>query len=412
MKRNYLWAAFDKLSQLFIGLFITRLLAGYFGTDLFGAYQFSLSTFAVATSLTWLCPAELFYGRVDEHGRLNDTVITTSIVYRAALCLGIFVLGYAYVAAAVPDTAKITFTSILLLSLLYSEPLGIFRMLLETTGQYHLTSKVRFLGVATKVLVVCLTVKLELPPVVGAGAALVESFIISFLCLFLYQKNVAKYKFAVSDVGGSFLKEASLEGLKYWPGLVAMTFALKADRILLAPTMSPQQFGAYAAGMSLFEQFTTIGTSIVAVAGPVYIYRATENKIRSNFLISLLAMVAISVVGSAVLYALTPFIIYVVYGAKFAHAVQVFRTAILFAPLIFVELAASTLIVKNKMPWVFSFKWIAATAFCLIALQFGHGPMTGVYAHVLSWSVAVIVSAFYAVTYFKCIRLKEVEIGT
>jgi O-antigen/teichoic acid export membrane protein len=268
------------------------------------------------------------------------------------------------------------------------------------------------LGVAAKVLVVCLTVKLQLPPIVGAAAALVESLIVSFVCLFLYRKNVAKYKFTISDVQGSFLKEASLEGLKYWPGLVAMTFALKADRILLASAMKPEQFGAYAAGMSLFEQFTTIGTSIVAVAGPIYIYRATETKIRSNFIMALIAMVAISVAGGVVLYALTPLVIQIVYGAKFAQAIEVFRTALLFAPLVFLELAASTLIVKNKMPWIFSFKWIAATVFCLIALQLGRGPMVGVYAHVLSWFVAAIVSVCYAVTYLKCIRLKEVESGT
>jgi len=402
MKHNYIWGAIDKLSQLAISLLLTKWIAAYFGTELFGAYQFALSTFAVATSLTWLCPAEIFYSRLDKAGRLADSVITTSIVYRFMLSIGIFTCGIVYILTSVEGIERATFTAVLLLSLTYAEPLGIFRLLIETNGRFHATAKIRFFGLLLKACVIFASIHMAAPPAVVVSAALVESIAVSVICLVFYKRMVAPYTFVFAQWDASVLRDMVVEGVKYWPGLVAMTFGLKADRILLANALDASVYGAYAAAMSLFEQFTSVGTSIVAIAAPIYIYRESGERLRRNFLLACVAVVLLGVIGAIMLYLIAPYVVTLVYGPTFSNAVAVLRSALLFAPIIFLELIASTLMIKQRSPGLFSLKWLVAMAVSLTILHSGTSELYGVYGHVSSWLVASLFSVGFMVRYLMC----------
>lgn len=405
MKRNYIWAFIDKATQLGISILITKWIAGYFGVELFGAYQFALSTFAIATSLTWLCPAELFYGRIDQNGRLKDVVITTSIIYRFFLSVVIFIFGVSYVVIAVEGSERTAFTVLLLLSLIYAEPLGIFRLLIETCGRYDIASKVRFFGIFLKAALVYITIKIEASPNTIVFVILSESVAVALICCFYYRSIIASYSFKASDWDNELFRVMFREGLRYWPGLVAMTFALKADRIFLAGTLDENTFGSYAAGISLFEQFTSIGTSIVSIAAPIYVYRVGDEYLSKNFKALVPGMVLLSILGACILSAIAPVAVNFIYGPQFDNTVEILRAILLFSPIVFLELIASTLMIKQRSPGFFSIKWIVALIGSLVILKSGDGELHGVYGHGSAWVIASIFSMMFMVRYFSKISI-------
>lgn len=395
---NVAWAVLERAAQVLLSMVLAGLIARYFGVEAFGAYQYSMAVLFIATAVTWLCPAEAFYARINTNGELPTSIISTSILYRLIISLVVYLSILIYVLVFIEEGYKPAFVLILSTALIYSEPLGIFRFLLECQGYYHVTARLRMAGLTLKLVLVALSIWLSQSYLLIVSLLLLESVIIGLGCVVLYSKVDVGYKFNLRDFDVKLAVSFFKEGAPFWVGLVAMNLFTKVDRLFMEYNLSKQDFGHYSAALSTFEQYTSIATMMMAVLGPALIYRAGEGAVIKNLLLVAAIFFAVGVMGVGALYFASEYLIPILYGKDFSPAIPLFKYVIFFGPLVFVDVALSAFMIKNRSAYFFSLKWIVVFFVAALAnyLLFERlGLRAGAAAYGIGWGVALGFSLVY-----------------
>lgn len=401
---NIIWALSERVVQILLSMVITGLIARHFGVELFGAYQLAMSILFIITAMTWLCPAEIFYSRLKENGSLDASVINTSIVYRLAISISIYVGLLIYVFSSVSDANQAYFIIILSIGILYSEPMGVFRFQLECRGFYYITSRIRLYSLVIKCTIVALLVFIGSSPLWILLALILESALVSFGCYFFYKKLDKNFVFDLKTIDKSLMYEIFNDGIKFWFGLICMNAFLKFDRIYMESKLPSSDFGHYAAAFSAFEQFTALATMLLAVLGPILVYRAANDKILKNSILMLLIFTALGIMGAAVLYIISPILISILYGSEYIASVPIFDKLVIFSPLVFMDVALSSIIIKNKASVFFSAKWGCVLSAALIINIVGYpliGWQAGLLGYTVGWAIAFMFSLTYIIIFQK-----------
>lgn len=405
---NVAWGLVERVVQIGSAMVFTALIARYFGIETFGAYQFATSVLLVSTSLTWLCPAEMFYGRLDADGGLDNATIVTSVYYRFAISLIVFIGAAIYVACRIDSSLQRAFILLLSVSILYSEPLGIYRFLIETRGAYRLTARLRMFGVIAKVAVVYGLVANRANILVMLLPVIAESAFISLGCLWIYRAQGFTISFPIRYFDARLAYQFLREGFRYWIGLAGMCFFLRVDRFFLEGRLSAQDFGAYSAAMSLLEQFTSVATMLVAVLAPMIVYRSARKEAPARVLALAVFMVVAAVCGAVFLSYFSSPLINLLFGKDFSRSEEIFKFAILFAPLIYLDAALTTLLLREKATTIFAIKGLVA---CGVAIFVNYsffsllGWKSGIWGYGLGWSVSLVFTATYFFAFYRKVSL-------
>ncbi|WP_429080400.1 oligosaccharide flippase family protein [Aeromonas bivalvium] len=402
--KNIIWALGERAVQILLSMVVTGLIARHFGVELFGAYQLAMSILFVITAMTWLCPAEIFYSRLKENGSLDISVINTSIAYRLAISITIYIGLLTYVLFSISGANQAYFIMILSLGIIYSEPMGIFRFQLECRGYYYITSRIRLCSLVIKCAMVALLVFMDASPIPILLALILESILVSFGCYAFYKKIDKGYSFKLNTIDKSLMYEIFNDGVKFWFGLICMNAFLKFDRIYMESKLSSSDFGHYAAAFSAFEQFTALATMLLAVLGPILVYRAASDKILKNSMLMLFLFTALGIMGAAVLYMISPLLISILYGDEYIESVPIFVQLVIFSPLVFMDVALSSIIIKNKAAVFFSAKWSCVLLASFLINVIGYtqlGWQAGLLGYIVGWVVAFIFSLTYIIIFQK-----------
>jgi PST family polysaccharide transporter len=400
---NVVWAVSEKIIQVVLSMLITGLIARYFGVELFGSYQFAMSVVFVATSLTWLCPAEIFYSKVDSEGKLSSVTISTSIIYRLLISILVYGGVILYVLFFKSEGGQGIFILMLSVIILYSEPLGIFRFLLECQSYYYVMTIIRMIALIVKLIIVSSFIFCDVSPVLILLPIIIEGLIVSVAAYSIYRLVDKSYVFnaRVFDrlLAVSFFKQ----GLKFWVGLVCMNIFLKFDRLFMGSKLDKEQFGYYSAALSAFEQFSTISIMLVAVLAPVLIYRAGNQNLRRNTMLMTLMFLFMGLLGSGILYIISDFLIILLYGQEFSSSIAIFELSLIIIPFVFLDASLSTYLIKRNVSIYFSFKWVVVLLLSVV-LNFFLFPLIGWQSGVMSllfcWIIAFIFSfSFYVFDY-------------
>ncbi|MGI2125806.1 oligosaccharide flippase family protein [Shewanella oncorhynchi] len=395
---NLLWALSEKVLTILLTLITTAAVARYFGVELFGSYQYAMSVLFVATSLTWLCPSEALFSKVKPDGTIENSIIVTSIIYRFTVSILVWLGVFLYVMLYIESSSQLAFILILTITLIYSEPLGVFRFLLECQGYYHLTARVRLFSLITKVSLTLIFVYFTLHPAIVIAPIIIETMLVSGLCYYLIKKYDKTLKVSFRHFEKKIAKMFFFEGVKLWFGLVCMNFFLKLDRLLLQDNASEKIFGLYAAAFSVLEQLTSLSTMIFAVLGPVLIYRASVLELQKNTLKLSGLMFCAGTIGAAIMYFLSDYFIVLVYGEGYLESVAMFKMLVFVVPLVFFDSALNAFVIKNKSALFFFFKWLSVllTAYMVMNTYLdSYGWMAGVYGYYAGFIMAVFISLCY-----------------
>ena len=397
---NIGWALSERAIQVILSIVVTGIIARYFGVGLFGAYQLAMSVLFITTAMTWLCPAEIFYSRLNKDGSLPVAIINTSIIYRVMISGLVYIGLLIYVLFSIESHEQLAFILILSTAILYSEPFGIFRFQLECRGCYYITSRVRLLALSIKVILVLLFVYSEMEPFLIVCALVSESLLTTIGCLFFYKKLDPSYEFRLCNFDVKLMRSFFNDGVKFWFGLVCMNSFLRFDRIFMEMNLTVEQFGHYAAAFSALEQFTALATMLLAVMGPIYIYRSSQYELMKNSMLMLSIFASLGAVGALVLYFLAYYLITILYGSAFIDTVPMFKKIVVVAPLVFMDVSLASMIIKNKSSLFFSIKWFVVLLIAAVVNIYGYrvwGWQAGVYGYIVGWGVALIFSGTYVI---------------
>lgn len=392
--KNILWGGGEKVIQLALSLIFIGLISRYFGIDLYGIYQYALSFLLIATSLTWVCSSDILYLSIDKNGNLEQSKINSSLILRLLIGLCVFTVSIFYAFINIQDETKLYFVLVLLVTVIYSEPLGIFRFLLETTGHYHLTSKIRILSAGIKLILVYFIIFFRLSFYYILLAILIESVLTLSLAIYFYKKNY-NYSINLKYLNPNFLLDLIRSGLYYWPGLVAMSVFYRLDRLILQEKFTSFEFGAYAAAISLLDQVTGVGLTIVAILAPILVYKNNEHIHSKKIFSLIISFAAIGFTFACFLYYLSPKIIYIIYGNKFDKSIEIFKYAIFMVILIYPDLILSSILLKKKCYKFFVIKWTFVLFADYYLLENSKNWSDGVNSTYIGWAIALFISIIY-----------------
>lgn len=409
--KNILWALSEKLITIALTLLTTGLIARYFGVELFGAYQYAMSILFIVTAFTWLCPAEILFSQVNEKGQIDNKVVVTSIIYRFFISLMTYVGVILYVFGFVEDHNQLAFILILTITILYAEPLGIFRFLLECQGFYHLTAKIRLLSLIIKVCIITFIIYVENEPLIIMCAIVLEGALVALFCyLTIRSKDLAlNLNFGYFDT--KIVKLFFVHGIKLWFGLVCMNAFLKIDRILLEEYLSPAIFGSYTAAFSVLEQLTSLSVMILAVLGPTMIYRASGNLLHSNTLKLATIMGFLGLGGAVVMFYLSEYFIPMVYGNSFSDSILMFKYMVFIVPVVFFDLALNAYIIKSNASIYFSLKW-ASSLLMSLTMILTFAETQGWVAGVIGYYAGFLVACVFSLFYFIFLSARTIEVSS
>ncbi|MBV7314834.1 oligosaccharide flippase family protein [Shewanella sp. NIFS-20-20] len=395
---NLIWALSEKVITILLTLVTTAAIARYFGVEVFGAYQFAMSVLFVATSLTWLCPAEALFSKVRPNGTIDNSVIVTSIIYRFIVSLIVWFGVFIYAWFSVESDVLLAFILILTITLVYSEPLGIFRFILECQGYYHLTARIRLFSLTFKVVLVLLFIYCDFSPQVVIGPVIFESMLLSLCCIYFALRFDKSINITLSEFDKKIALDFIFDGLKLWFGLVCMNIFLKLDRLLLQNSSSADIFGYYAASFSFMEQILSLSAMIFAVLGPILIYRSSTELLKENTLKLAFIMFLVGLLSALISYYLSSYLISLIYGEDYAESVEIFRAFAFIIPFVFLDTALNAYIIKNKSSLYFTFKWLSALVTSYLVITFNlseYGWVAAGYGYCAGFIMAVVISLVY-----------------
>ncbi|NDV13295.1 oligosaccharide flippase family protein [Crenobacter caeni] len=393
---NIAWALIDKLVQLTLSMITVGWIAKYFGVSSFGSYQYALSVLIVATSLTWLFPGEIFYRLLNSKGDVNKRYITSSIILRAAISFTVYITLLIYTYLQSNNSESFSFIFILLITILYSEPLGIFRFLSDTTGNTHKASLFRISASLAKTAFIYTAIKLELNHNAIVLASLVEPAITSTACVYIYKKLNTLYRFNLTDYKKTIATKLLIDGIKFWPGLIFMYAFMRMDRLMLKDKIQSEIYGHYTAAMSIFDLIPTLATLFIAILAPSMVYNNKNSALKNITKLTLVLLIA-SLVIVLLSQLISTKLINLIFGLSFNQASEILNIAILITPIIFVDFSLSTFIIKNGKGIAYSLKWTASALVCFLTIKLNTGWESGIYGQAIGWATSASISILYII---------------
>jgi PST family polysaccharide transporter len=225
-----------------------------------------------------------------------------------------------------------------------------------------------------------------------AAAFALEAIVVAVLLTSYYFVRVHERDFTW-QVDQAF--ELISAGALFWISFILMMGARRVDQLVLQPSVSSADFGAYAACMQILDNFTMVASILVAGIAPTYVYaRTAYAEAHASIGRIALGIGALGLVGSLAIAACAPWIVRLLYGSAFDATVTLLRVAAVASALIFADVALTLLAVYLRKPRWVAIKWALVLATTLafdLAVIPHYGSWGAIAGYALGNGVAVLV---------------------
>lgn len=385
---NVGWMLLDRCTQVLAGVGVVAMLARALGTDGFAAFQYAQSLVFICASVALICGGEVVVPRLVA---LPDAVAQHRLLshvfrLRFAAAMG----GYVLVAGILLVTGQpmhIWWLALVLgFPILLREPFGVVIAWMQARAQIRPGV---LINVVTLALKVGLVGTLAARGVQSAGpyavAFALEPALAAILLCLLYRRFMptqpVRHERALT---GQLLRDGSL----FWVSFMLMMAARRIDQLILHPHVGSEEFAAYAATVQIVDNFTALAGILASGIAPLYVYANADRAIGIRNVLKLAAFLfVVGACGAAVLAALAPWIVHILYGAAFADAIALLRLCILVSPLVFADVGFTILAAYLRKPRWIAMKWGMACA-VTAAIDVIAIPQLGARGAILGYAVS------------------------
>ncbi len=394
--KNVLWLLSERGLQIALSLVAGGFIARAFGPDLYGKWQYAISLLFLATTLTYVCGAEVIVPALVREPERAGAILGAAFFVRAAASISGFFVGQLLVYLFIEDKQIAGFLRILLVLLLFNEPFGVIVAWFQAKTHIGPVVKVRLFSLAFKVLAVTIIVFLSLDNLLIAIAWVGEGFFVMIFLLWLYHRA----KEPVWSVDRRNVMNYFKEGTTYWIGLLLMSAFVRLDRLFIAEYGGFSQLGKYSAAIQIAENWFVLAGIVSQSIAPRYIYAGVSNKeVDANIQRLFIFYVAGAILGSLILMLLAPLIIKIIFGDAYKDA-AVFLGRLGFVSIgVFVDSLFNTLMMKERAAKWVGIKWLGALIGGL-AVNYLFISSLGVWASILALYVGYGIASAIGVIYW------------
>ena len=394
--RNVFWLLSERGLQIALALVAGGFIARAFGPDVYGKWQYAISLLFLATTLTYICGAEVIVPKLVREPENIGAILGTAFFIRAVASILGFFVGQVLVYFFVNDKKVSGFLHILLILLLFNEPFGVIIAWFQAKTHIGPIVKARLLSLMVKVLAIVSIFYFSLNNLLVAAAWVGEGFLVMIFFWWIYHRT----KGPAWSVDRFNVINFFKEGTAYWIGLLFMSVFLRLDRLFLAEYVGFNQLGKYAAAIQIAENWFVLAGIVSQSIAPRYIYANVSNKeVDKNIRRLLIFYVTGAILGSLILMLLAPLIIKIIFGDMYKESAEFLIGLALVSVGVFVDSLFNTLMMKERAAKWVGMKWLGALIGGLI-VNYLFMPSLGVWASIWALYVGYGTASLIGVIYW------------
>lgn len=389
---NVFWLFLDKGYGALLSLFIYSKMAKYFGTSVFGIWNYIISFSAIIPAISSLGLNYIIVKRLKRNPLLSNSIVSISFYLRIIVGVLVGIIMFAlYALLDVNFQNELIGTIILLFGSQIILNINIVIQINEANLQNRRTVIARIIPLTIFFIFKLLGIEFEF----GLNYFALMMFLEYSLFFYLISRNEnlnlnIPDKKIIKKITSSLLKE----GLPLMLAAITTTLYLKIDQIFIAFFLDNKNVGVYASSVRISEFLYAIPVIISSVYFPkiMKVFKADLDKLLYQmFGIT----IAISLICICLITLFSEEIIFYVYGDDYLEASKVLNIHVWSILMISLLVTSSKCILKvNRQDIIFKREILGLTANVL--LNFILIPKYGVYGAAFATLASYAISSFFS----------------
>lgn len=374
-------------------LITTSILARVLGVEGYGIYQYILGLVTIFTSLSYICGAEVIVPKLTKADELIRKIIMgNGFVIRIAFSFLAFFLFILFVYFT--ESKQNFYLAIILgFPIILNESFSIVTAFLQSQTKIRYKTIIVMIGFFLRAILFFVFYKLGFKTVYPYALLIALEAVFVALGLYCVYFYIAKESFFSFDFGQSI--SLFKQGFPFFIGLVFMFVFLRMDLIMLRYLSDTVQLGLYASSINLYNSLIAVAPMITMSFAPIYIYSNNDKKIiKKNVLLITLVLFMFSFLLSVILFYMSPFLIYSIFGVEFSEAINVFKYLVWILPLYFINEGLNLYLIKMRLGKKLIYKWLIVLLVSILSYLYMI-PKYGVYGAVSGLAISYLICCFY-----------------
>lgn len=311
--KNISWLIFDKVFILVLQFFIGVKIANYYGSELYGTYNYILALIAFSSIFFELINPRVIKKYYTEENYNNIVFNTTFFRNSIAIILFIFSISIKFF-IKIDNISYLILIFLALDNILTTATIGIenyYEYKLEVQKIVISNNIVKMISYILQYIGILLGYSIVMIPIVRCIGSLIRMFILKYL----YKKN---YMSSIkSFINKNLIIDIMKDSFFLWASFIAFLAYTQLDKIMLGEMLGKKEVGVYSIGIQLSQIFAIVIAPIQTSLYPkmMSLYRENYEKyinfyLKSNFLITQIyifgTIISILVVKWTFKYIFTP----------------------------------------------------------------------------------------------------------
>lgn len=408
--KNSGWLLSDKVFTMLIGVFVTAVVARYFGPSSFGYFNYALAFVSLFTALSTLGLDTLTIKSIVDKQYSEGTILCTSLLLRVIGGILLTTVAALIIRVIEPNDK---YLHLLVLIMSFSMVLRSFEVI-EYWIQAHQKAKISSI---IRMSVYVVTAALKIALVIFSGN-LIHFALIYFIDIALIGTAlmIAYFKIRSEQIRWNFsINYAKSILSKSWylilSGLL-VTLYMRIDQVMLGSMLSDQkEVGIYSAAIKIAEMWYFIPLSIITSFMPVIMRKKSNNDPGYINTVQLLFTIVlwIGIVFGIIIFIFSKYIVSILYGADYIKAAGVLTVSVWAGVFATLGSTRSTWLICEGLQR-YSMIYTVCGAITNIILNYLLIPLMGGYGAALATLITQIIVVLIVPFFFKETRISSIMI--
>lgn len=405
--RNSSWLVSDKIINMILGIFVTAVVARYFGPEDYGEFNYALAIVSLFTVLSTLGLEILTVKTIVDKDYEEGTILCTSFLLRVMGGIVLTVVSCIVMWVLEPSD---NYLQLIVLIMSFSMVIRSFEVI-EYWIQAHQKAKISSI---IRIIVSLVTGSLKLLLVYFGGGLILFSLIYTIdiaivsaalvMAYFKYRQEKSRWRFSVS-----YAKEILSQSWYLVLSGLMVSLYMRIDQVMLG-TMMPNkdELGIFSAAVRIAEMWYFVPTAIIVSFRPVIMSKKRTDEVgymkSIQVLYNIVAWMGIAFGLFILLF--SRLIIDILYGPEYIEAARILSVSIWAGIFAMLGSARGVWLVSEGLQR-YSMAYIAAGCIINVSLNYLLIPNYGGYGAAIATLASQITVAIIAPAFFKPTRISS-----
>ncbi|WP_239661669.1 flippase [Bacillus cereus] len=406
--KNSSWQVSEKIFSMLIGVFVTAIVARYFGPDKFGQFNYALSFTALFTAISTLGLETLTVKSIVDKRYDEGVILCTSLYLRIFGGISLTILSYLIINIIEPNDKNLHMM-VLIMSLTMSfKSLEVIEYWIQAHQKAKISSIIRMSAyiilAGLKVLVVLLNGNLIHYTLIYMLDAVIIGTAL-FIAYFRKRENSAKWKF-----NKNYAKEILSQSWYLILSGLMVTLYMRIDQVMLGGMMpNKTEVGVYSAAVQIASMWYFVPMAVITSFQPVIMSK--KNVDEEGYLKSIQLLYNIIVwmgIGFGLLFLMfSNILVNILFGPEYSKAASILSINIWAGTFAMCGTARGIWLICEGLQ-KYSMLYIGAGAVVNIILNYILIPLIGGFGAAIATLISQITVSLIAPFFLKKTRLSAV----